>query len=222
MGTGINQHSGDVFLANMSYDGQKPAVTITDTVTNKSASQSYPIDIPQVVGNSTAYVGFTAGTGFYTATQEILNWTFLTQVGRGNGAVEELPRLATDELQEYLRAAAFLARCVALSAQDTKLPEARRQALGQTYARRGVEVLRRAYDRELLLDAHDLLRHDFDPLREREDFQQLQDDLKSRAEIRTGGLLVRGLRLAARSSAVPAADRPFPRRKAPSLSSDAS
>jgi len=84
LGTGINQHSGDVFLANMSYDGQKPAVTITDTVTNKSPSQSYPIDIPQVVGNSTAYVGFTARTGFYTATQEILNWTFLTQVGRGN------------------------------------------------------------------------------------------------------------------------------------------
>jgi len=48
----------------------------------------------------------------------------------------------------------------------------------------------------LLLDARELLRHDFDPLREREDFQQLQDDLESRAEIRTGGLLVRGLRLA--------------------------
>lgn len=59
-----------------------------------------------------------------------------------------------------------------------------------------MELLRRAYDRELLLDARELLRHDFDPLREREDFQQLQDDLESRAEIRTGGLLVRGLRLA--------------------------
>ena len=44
----------------------------------------------------------------------------------------------------------------------------------------------------MLLDARELLRHDFDPLREREDFRQLQDDLKSRAEIRTGGFLVCG------------------------------
>jgi hypothetical protein len=36
------------------------------------------INIPATVGANTAYAGFTAGTGGYTATQEILNWTYST------------------------------------------------------------------------------------------------------------------------------------------------
>jgi hypothetical protein len=75
-GTGIDLHSGDTFLVSMSYDGTTLSVTITDQVTSASATQSYAIDIPTTVGTSTAYVGFTGGTGGLTATQDILTWTY--------------------------------------------------------------------------------------------------------------------------------------------------
>jgi hypothetical protein len=75
-GTGIDLHSQDKFTAFMLYDGTTLKVTITDTSTNAMASQSYTINIPGAVGGSTAYVGFTAGTGGLTATQDILTWTY--------------------------------------------------------------------------------------------------------------------------------------------------
>ena len=74
--TPIDLHSGHIFAVAMTYDGSTLIVTITDTVTNGSTTQSYPINIPAVVGSSLAYAGFTAGTGGLTATQEILDWTY--------------------------------------------------------------------------------------------------------------------------------------------------
>jgi hypothetical protein len=43
---------------------------------------SKAINIPARVGANTAYVGFTAGTGGLTATQSILNWTYVVNKGR--------------------------------------------------------------------------------------------------------------------------------------------
>ena len=60
----------------MTYDGTTLKVTITDTVTQATASQSYAVNIPSLVGGNTAYVGFTGGTGGLTAVQKILNWTY--------------------------------------------------------------------------------------------------------------------------------------------------
>jgi hypothetical protein len=37
---------------------------------------SQAIDIPGTVGGTTAFVGFTAGTGGTVSTQSILNWTY--------------------------------------------------------------------------------------------------------------------------------------------------
>ena len=74
--TGINLHSGDIFQVNMSYDGTTLSVTISDTQTHVSATQSYTINIPSTVGSPNAFVGFTGGTGGLTATQDILTWTF--------------------------------------------------------------------------------------------------------------------------------------------------
>ncbi|HEV3237958.1 MAG TPA: fibronectin type III domain-containing protein, partial [Gemmataceae bacterium] len=74
--TGIDLHSGDTFQVNMSYDGATLTVVILDTVTKKSATQSYTINIPNTVGGSLADVGFTGGTGGITATQDILTWTY--------------------------------------------------------------------------------------------------------------------------------------------------
>ncbi len=73
--TGINLHSGDIFNVAMAYNGTNLVVTITDTTTKATATQTYPVNIPAYTGSS-AYVGFTAGTGGLTSTMNILNWTF--------------------------------------------------------------------------------------------------------------------------------------------------
>jgi hypothetical protein len=80
-GSGINFHAGvggvgDVFNALFTYNGTTLTVVITDTVTNASATQTYTVNIPAIVGGTTAYAGFTAGTGGSTAIQEILNWNY--------------------------------------------------------------------------------------------------------------------------------------------------
>jgi hypothetical protein len=74
--SGVLLHSGDIFHVHMKYDGTTLAVTITDTVTGATATQSYTVDIPAIVGGNTAYAGFTAGTGAATAKQEVITWTF--------------------------------------------------------------------------------------------------------------------------------------------------
>ena len=74
--TGIDLHSGHPFQVHMTYNGTALAVTLTDTITQAQATQRYTVNLPAVLGAGTAYVGFTAGTGGYTATQTILNWTF--------------------------------------------------------------------------------------------------------------------------------------------------
>jgi hypothetical protein len=75
--SGVNLHSGDTMHAHITYNGTTLSLTLTDTVTNASFATSTAINIPATVGANTAYVGFTAGTGASTATQSILNWTYL-------------------------------------------------------------------------------------------------------------------------------------------------
>ena len=74
---GIDLHSGDTFAVHMTYDGTTLALTITDTVTNAVFTKNYLIDIPNTLGTNvtTAYAGFTGGTGGVSATQNILTWT---------------------------------------------------------------------------------------------------------------------------------------------------
>jgi hypothetical protein len=74
-GSGIDLHSGDVFAVHMVYDGTSLVMTITDTVTNAVFTHTWTIDIPTTIGATTAYAGFTGGTGGITATQNILTWT---------------------------------------------------------------------------------------------------------------------------------------------------
>ena len=79
LGGNVNLHSGDILKAHITYDGTTLTLTITDTVnTAQTFTTSWPINIPSVVGANTAFVGFTAGTGGSTATQEILTWTYST------------------------------------------------------------------------------------------------------------------------------------------------
>ena len=74
-GSGVDLHSGDVFDVHMIYDGISLVMTITDTVTKGVFTHTWTIDIPGTIGATTAYAGFTGGTGGLTATQNILTWT---------------------------------------------------------------------------------------------------------------------------------------------------
>ncbi len=73
--SGVNLHSGDTMQATLAYDGTTLTETLVDTVTGKSFLTSYAVNVPAATG-STAYVGFTAGTGGQVATQDILSWSF--------------------------------------------------------------------------------------------------------------------------------------------------
>jgi hypothetical protein len=75
-GSGVDLHTGDIMAVHMTYNGTRLAMTVTDTVTNAVFTKSWPIDIASIVGSKKAYVGFTAGTGGETATQNILTWTY--------------------------------------------------------------------------------------------------------------------------------------------------
>lgn len=79
--SGVNLHSGDVFNVHVTYDGANLAMTIADASTGATASVTFPIDIPATVGSTTAYAGFTAGTGGLTAIQDILSWTYASASG---------------------------------------------------------------------------------------------------------------------------------------------
>jgi hypothetical protein len=74
--SGLSLHSGNVLNVHVGYDGTTLSLTITDTVTNASYSTSWTVNIPQAVGGTTGLVGFTAGTGDLTATQDVLSWTY--------------------------------------------------------------------------------------------------------------------------------------------------
>jgi len=68
--------NGDTIAVHEHYDGQTLVVMLKDTVTGASVSGQMSGDISQILGGTTAYVGFTGGTGGLTASQKILTWTF--------------------------------------------------------------------------------------------------------------------------------------------------
>ena len=76
--SGIDLHNGDTFSVHMTYNGPTLTMSITDGVTGAVYTNSWAINIPQVIGSNTAYVGFTGGTGALTASQKIETWTFLS------------------------------------------------------------------------------------------------------------------------------------------------
>ena len=78
LGGGVDLHSGDIFTVHVVYDGTTLTMTITDTAnTALTFTKSYVINLPATIGANTAYAGFSAGTGGLTATQEIINWTYI-------------------------------------------------------------------------------------------------------------------------------------------------
>jgi hypothetical protein len=78
--SGIDLHSGDTMAVHMTYDGTTLTMTITDAVANKTFTQSWPVNIPAIIGGNLAYAGFSGGTGGLTASQKIESWTFVSYV----------------------------------------------------------------------------------------------------------------------------------------------
>jgi hypothetical protein len=72
----VGSNTSDLFNAHIVYDGADLTLTLTDTVTGQIFTHAFPVNIPATVGGTTAYVGFTAGTGAETAAQSIESWTF--------------------------------------------------------------------------------------------------------------------------------------------------
>jgi hypothetical protein len=83
---GLNLGSGDPMQVTLTYDGTNLIETVRDTVTGGTFSHVYTINLAQVMGASTAYVGFTGGTGGENATQDILNWSGSFQTSSGMGS----------------------------------------------------------------------------------------------------------------------------------------
>jgi hypothetical protein len=73
--TGINLGSGDPLQITLAYNGTTLTETVRDTVTSATFTHDYLVNIPQTIGSSTAYVGFTGGTGGETSVQDVLAWT---------------------------------------------------------------------------------------------------------------------------------------------------
>jgi hypothetical protein len=76
--SGVNLGSGNPLSVSLTYDGSTLKMTIVDTKSGGSYSQSWGINIPSTVGGTTAYVGFTAGTGWSAGAQNLTAWTYST------------------------------------------------------------------------------------------------------------------------------------------------
>jgi hypothetical protein len=82
--TGINLHSGDLFDGRIDYDGSALTLRIDDDNTGAQVLvQFLNVNIPAAIGGSTAFVGFTGGTGGLTAVQDIHNWDFIPLTSGG-------------------------------------------------------------------------------------------------------------------------------------------
>jgi hypothetical protein len=77
--SGIQLNSGDSIQATVSYTGLTLNLKLLDLVTKKTFTYSKSMNIPQIVGANTAYVGFTGGTGGLSSSQKLISWTYSTQ-----------------------------------------------------------------------------------------------------------------------------------------------
>jgi hypothetical protein len=75
-GTGVTLNSQSVKMVTLTYDGTMLTETILDEGTQESTMVSYMVDIMHFIGNETAYVGFTGGTGGNWTIQSIKTLTY--------------------------------------------------------------------------------------------------------------------------------------------------
>jgi hypothetical protein len=86
-GSDINMQSGDLMRCTFSYNGTVLTEVVTDTVTNKTFTTAYTIDIPAEVGGNTGFVGFGGGTGAATVQTNIDSWVYTVESPQGPAVV---------------------------------------------------------------------------------------------------------------------------------------
>src|SRR5262249_43685580 len=73
-----------MFQATVTYDGTSLSATVTDLNTSATfTAPSQAVNIAQIVGASTAWVGFTGGTGGLNVQQDVQTWTYTPSSGPG-------------------------------------------------------------------------------------------------------------------------------------------
>jgi uncharacterized repeat protein (TIGR03803 family) len=73
----VDLTNGHPMHAHIVYDGTKLILSITDLKTGANQTHNFPVNIPQIVGANTAYIGFTGSTGDGADRQNITSWSYL-------------------------------------------------------------------------------------------------------------------------------------------------
>jgi hypothetical protein len=84
--------AGNTFTVTLSYNASTKTLTeniVNNNVPGQTFTTSYNVDLPATVGDNSAFVGFTGGTGGLNAEQDIKTWTFTNgstvTINHGNG-----------------------------------------------------------------------------------------------------------------------------------------
>jgi len=72
----VNIRGGDLINITLTYNGTTLTELLEDPTAGTSFTTSYTVDLPTVVGATTAYVGFTGATGARYANQYLSNFSF--------------------------------------------------------------------------------------------------------------------------------------------------
>jgi len=70
--------NGNLWTVNMSYNGSALTVSLSDPAegTSFTALNAVPLNLASILGQNTAFVGFSSGTGAGWENHDIVNWTF--------------------------------------------------------------------------------------------------------------------------------------------------
>jgi len=93
----IDLHSGNYIDAHITYDGTNLTLTLTDPISLGTSSHAWSVNIPQIVGSNSAWMGFTGSTGGLTSSQKITSWTYVA----APPAVPNYPVGFDNELMSY-------------------------------------------------------------------------------------------------------------------------
>jgi len=75
----VNLAGGNPINCTVTYDGTTATLTMVDTVASTSFTTNYTANLPALVGQNTAYVGFTGASGGVASFIQISNFTFANQ-----------------------------------------------------------------------------------------------------------------------------------------------
>jgi hypothetical protein len=75
----VSLPSGHPINCTVAYDGTTATLTMLDTVAGTSFTTNYTANLPSLVGQNTAYVGFTGASGGVASFIQISNFTFANQ-----------------------------------------------------------------------------------------------------------------------------------------------